>query len=185
VYEKGKTLEESGGMVVTGNIWLAPRIAALKEMEEFELRYAQKIGEMFASAMTPEQAGALMATYPYMMQAMSKFNAESVNLDGTAILTTMTMEGVQSREQLAQSQQQGGEQGAASAGSPTVPTPTGVAIGLGRRVFGRRREQNQQEQAPQPPGRSTLMTMTDELLKVSAEVPDTDVAIPNGFRLRN
>jgi len=185
VYEKGKTLEESGGMVVTGNIWLAPRIAALKEMEEFELRYAQKIGEMFASAMTPEQAGALMASYPYMMQAMSKFNAESVNLDGTAILTTMTMEGVQSREQLAQSQQQGGEQGAASGGVPNVPTPTGVAIGLGRRVFGRRREQNQQEQPAAAPGRSTLMTMTDELVKVSTDVPDTDVAVPNGFRLRN
>jgi hypothetical protein len=187
VYEKGKTLEESGGMVMTGNIWLAPRIAALKEMEEFDLRYAQKLGEMFASAMTPEQTGALMASYPYMMQAMSKFNAESVNMDGTAVLTTMTMEGVQSREQLAQQaqQQEGSEQGSASGGIPTIPTPTGIAIGLGRRVLQRRREQNQQEQPAATPGHSTLMTMTDELVKVSTDVPDTDVAIPAGFRLRN
>lgn len=188
VYEKGKTLEESGGMVMTGNIWLAPRIAAMKEMEEFDLRYAQKLGEMFASAMTPEQMGALMASYPYMMQAMSKFNAESVNMDGTSVLTTMTMEGVQSREQLAQQQaqqQQGSEQGSASGGIPTIPTPTGIAIGLGRRVLQRRREQNQQEQPAATPGRSTLMTMTDELVKVSTDVPDTDVAIPAGFRLRN
>ncbi|MBF8304999.1 MAG: hypothetical protein HW398_187 [Acidobacteria bacterium] len=184
VYEKGKTLEESGGMVMTGNIWLAPRIAAMKEMEEFDLRYAQKLGEMFASAMTPEQMGALMASYPYMMQAMSKFNAESVNMDGTSVLTTMTMEGVQSREQAAQQaqQQQPAEQESRSGGIPSVG---GILGGLGRRAVRRRTDEQQPADAAATPGRSTLMTMTDELVKVSTDVPDTDVAIPTGFRLRN
>jgi len=44
--EKGKTLEQAGGMVLTSNMWLAPRIDAMKEAEEFDRRYAQKLGEI-------------------------------------------------------------------------------------------------------------------------------------------
>jgi hypothetical protein len=186
VYEKGKKLEESGGMVMTGNMWLAPRIPELKEMEEFDLRYAQKMGEIFASAMSPEQMGALMSAYPYMAEAMAKFNKESVNLDGTTILTTVTMEGVQSREQAAQQaqQQQGSEQGSGSGGRG-IPSVGGILGGLGRRAVRRGADQQQESNTASTPGRSTLMTMTDELVKVSTDVPDTDVAIPAGFRLRN
>ena len=36
VREKGKTLEESGGMVLTSDMWLAPKIAAMKEVAEFD-----------------------------------------------------------------------------------------------------------------------------------------------------
>src|SRR6185295_2983366 len=32
VREKGKTLEQGGGMVVTSDMWLAPKIAAMKEI---------------------------------------------------------------------------------------------------------------------------------------------------------
>ena len=186
VYEKGKTLEESGGMVMTGHIWLAPRIAAMKEMEEFDLRYAQKMGEIFASAMTPQQMGALLAAYPHMMEAMSKFNAESVNLDGTAILTTVTMEGVQSREQVAQQaqQQQPAEQESASRGGG-IPSVGGILGGLGRRAARRGADQQQPANTAATPGRSTFMTTTNELVKVSPDVSDADLAIPAGFRLRN
>jgi hypothetical protein len=43
VREKGKTLEQSGGMVLTSDMWLAPKIAAMKEVLDFDLRYAQKL----------------------------------------------------------------------------------------------------------------------------------------------
>jgi hypothetical protein len=43
VREKGKTLEQSGGMVLASSTWLAPEIAALKEQAEFDRRYAQKL----------------------------------------------------------------------------------------------------------------------------------------------
>ena len=36
--EKGKTLEESGGMVLTSNTWMAPRVAAMKEIADFQIR---------------------------------------------------------------------------------------------------------------------------------------------------
>ena len=41
--EKGKTLEQSGGLVMTSDMWLAPKIAAMKEVADFDLRYAQKL----------------------------------------------------------------------------------------------------------------------------------------------
>ena len=43
VREKGKTLEQSGGMVLTSDMWLAPTIAAMKEVADFDMRYAQKL----------------------------------------------------------------------------------------------------------------------------------------------
>ena len=42
VREKGKTLEQSGGMVLTSDMWLAPKIAAMKEIADFDVRYAQE-----------------------------------------------------------------------------------------------------------------------------------------------
>ncbi len=38
VREKGKTLEDSGGLVVTSDMWLGPEIPAMRELAEFELR---------------------------------------------------------------------------------------------------------------------------------------------------
>ena len=43
VREKGKTLEQGGGMVMTADMWLAPKIAAMKEIRDFDVRYAQKL----------------------------------------------------------------------------------------------------------------------------------------------
>ena len=42
VREKGKKLEESGGMVLTSNTWLAPKIAATNEVAAFDIRYAKQ-----------------------------------------------------------------------------------------------------------------------------------------------
>ena len=68
--EKGKTLEQGGGMVMTSDMWLAPKIAAMKEIADFDLRYAQKLyGGMFAGA-SAEQMAAAMAMYPMMKEAM-------------------------------------------------------------------------------------------------------------------
>src|SRR5262249_53280732 len=107
VREKGKTLDEAGGMVMTTDIWQAPKIKAMNEIGEFGLRYAQKLyGPMMLSGASAEQMAAAMAMYPMMKQAMGRMNTEGARLDGTSILTTVTMDAVKSQEQLAQEQQQ-------------------------------------------------------------------------------
>ncbi len=39
VREKGKTLEENGGVVLTTDSWLGPDIPAMKELAEFDMKY--------------------------------------------------------------------------------------------------------------------------------------------------
>ena len=43
VREKGKTLEQGGGMVMTTDMWLAPSIKEMKEIVDFDIKYAQKL----------------------------------------------------------------------------------------------------------------------------------------------
>ena len=102
LHEKGKKLEQSGGLVATTDTWLAPRVAAMKEIVDFDVRYAQKLyGGMFAGA-SAEQMAAAMALYPMMKEAMGRMTTEGAKLDGTPIMTTVTMDAVKSEEQMAQ-----------------------------------------------------------------------------------
>jgi hypothetical protein len=167
--EKGKTLEESGGMVVTSDMWMTPQIAAMKEIAEFDLKYAQKVyGGLLAGA-SAEQMAAAMVMYPMMKQAMGRMTTEGAKIDGTAILTVMTMDAVKSKEQMAQEAKS--NEGASS----QPPTSVGGLLGgLARRAA----RQNPEEPKP----RATFMTSTTEVLKVSTTVAATDVAIPMGFK---
>ena len=81
--EKGKTLEQSGGLVMTSDMWLAPKIAAMKEIADFDLRYAQKLYGPMVAGVSAEQMAAAMAMYPMMKDAMAKMSAEGGKIDGT------------------------------------------------------------------------------------------------------
>jgi hypothetical protein len=90
-------------------------------------------------------------------------------MDGTPILTTLTVDAVKSAEQLASEQQQ------AEAPKPSPGSGVGGLIGgLARRAARRN------DETPKP--RATFMTSTTEVLKVSTTVADPDVAIPEGFK---
>src|SRR5215813_6102520 len=43
VHQKDQKIEESGGMAVITNLWLAPKIDAMKEIQEFDKRYSEKL----------------------------------------------------------------------------------------------------------------------------------------------
>jgi hypothetical protein len=167
--EKGKTLEENGGMIVTSDMWMTPQIAAMNEIAEFDLKYAQKVyGGLLAGA-SAEQMAAAMAMYPMMKQAMGRITTEGAKIDGTAILTVVTMDAVKSKEQMAQEAKS--NQGA----SPQTPTSVGGLLGgLARRAA--------RQNAEEPKARATFMTSTTEVLRVSTTVAATDVAIPMGFK---
>jgi flagellin-specific chaperone FliS len=176
-HEKGKTVEESGGMVITAHNWLGPNIPAVKEIAEFNQRYAKALGEAFNLGGSGEQMAMATAMYPGMQGMIGKMQTESVNMDGAQILTEMVMESVRSQAQMAQAQKQenkSSDEGASSAG--------GIGGMLGRSL-GRKKEA-----APdpnKPANRSTILTMNHELLKVSTDVTDADVAVPAGFKEKN
>lgn len=182
VREKDKTLEQSGGMVMTTHEWLTAPIAALKEIADFDRRYQEKLnGPSFAIMPSADQMAAAAAMYPMLTQAIGKFNVENVNMDGTAIQTVMTTESVLSAEELQKQQQQ---QQSAQANDTTTSAPTSVGSligGLGRRAI-KNKVQQKQQQENTTPGRATIMTMNHEVLKVATDATAADVAVPAGFK---
>lgn len=173
VREKGKTVEQGGGMVLTSDMWLAPTIAAMKEIAEFDVRYAQKLYGTMVAGVSAEQMAAAMALYPMMKQAFGKLTAEGGKIDGTAIQTTTTMDAVKSPDQIV-------EETKASESEGKTPASGGVGGLLGG--FAKKMAQRKagEDEAAKP--RVTFMTMTSEVLKVVTDVSPADVAVPAGFR---
>ena len=168
VHEKGTALEQGGGMVMTGNTWLAPKVAGMSEIAEFDRRYAEKL----ASAVLLDAQTAAMAAgmYPMMADAMTRMQAENVNLDGTPVLTVVKMEAVPSAEQ------------AKAAPKQEESRPSGLG-GLGGRLA-RRAIGGGDDKAAAPGGRTLVMTFQNELLKASPAVVDSELAVPADFKLR-
>jgi hypothetical protein len=161
--EKGRTLEEGGGFVMTNTLWLAPRIAALDEQLAFEMKYVQAVyGQAFVGDM--QQMAGMLALYPSFVTMASQLQDEQRKLDGTPLATTMVFESVRSAEQMqaAQSEQQSSGGG-------------GIGGMLGRRLMGNRGA---------PELRSMVLRTTSEMLSIDTTVADADVAIPANFRER-
>lgn len=164
VREKGKTLEDSGGLVLTSDMWLTPTIQTLSEISEFDRRYWEKIaGPMVGDF---EQMAAALAIYPFLKNALARLEQEKGKTDGTAVMTTVTVDAVKSKEEMAKPQS-----------SEPAPTSLGGLLGgLGRR--------GESKPATENPARTTFMTSIHEVLRVSTDVTDADVAIPAGFKER-
>jgi hypothetical protein len=189
MHQKGKTIDESGGMVVNMDSWLAPAIPAMKEVAAFDRRYAEKLYGPMAIGASPEQMAAAMAMYPMLKDAIGRVRVEGEKLEGTPIQQTVTIDVVPSAEQRAQQAQQGQqgqEKQSADDGGKTPTSVSGVLGGLARRAARRKAEDNNSDAgnagAQNQNGRATLMTTSTELLKVAADVADSDVAVPPGFK---
>jgi hypothetical protein len=159
---KGQKVEQSGGFIMTNTIWLGPKIAALDEMYQFDLKYFTAIyGESFAADM--QQMTGAFAFYPSLKPMMQQMQTESGKLQGAPLHTTVVFEAVKSPEQMKQASEQQQSGGG------------GIGGMLGRRIMGKKTE---------PQQRTTVMTMITEMLSVDPAVADADVAIPAGFRER-
>jgi hypothetical protein len=159
VREKGKTLEESGGVVLTADSWLGPDIPALKELAEFEMKYWKAIAPESA-LVSAEQMAAIAALYPMIKPAMDRINQEKVNLKGTPLATSMTFEAVKSKAQIE-------EQSKSSSGG-------GLSGMLARKIA-------KKDDKP----RATIFTMNTETLEIGTAVAATDLDIPAGFKVKN
>jgi hypothetical protein len=177
VHEKGKTLDQAGGMLITFDTWLAPRISAMREIQDFDMRYWKKLA-LDTAMPSAEQMAQAFAMYPGLKEGMAKLEKEKVNMDGTSIETTTTFQMVQTKEQAAQKKQEE-PQGA----SPTA----GIGGMLGR--FGKKKEEpkaaeGQPKASPDSDTRVTIMTGLHSLLSVSTAVAADETAVPATFRLK-
>jgi hypothetical protein len=158
VRQKGKTLDEGGGMVMTNDMWLAPSVTELKELADFDMRYWKALQEGSGiPSMSPEEMAQMLASMPLFGKAMERMQKDGSKLSGTAIDTTTTVEAVKDPAE-AQSDQQSGAGG-------------GIGGMLARKVM-------KKNDSP----RSTPFTMHHQYLDISKSVDAADLAIPAGFK---
>jgi hypothetical protein len=174
VREKGKSLEQSGGMVVTSDMWLAPKIAAMKEIADFDARYAKQLYGTMIAGVSAEQMAAAMAMYPMMKDALGKMSAEGGKIEGTPIQTTTTMDAVKSEAQIAEEAKSGGDDSKSAASGGVGGLLGGFAKKMAQKKAGGGDDANK--------ARTTFMTTTTEVLKVVTDVAPADVAVPPGFK---
>ena len=69
VREKGKTLDQAGGLQMVTDLWLAANAPSTKDLADFDMRYAQKLyGPIVVGASAQDMAMA-MAMYPQIKPA--------------------------------------------------------------------------------------------------------------------
>jgi hypothetical protein len=160
VREKGKTLEESGGMVMTNDMWLGPEIPQMKEFADFDVRYWKQLQGPQATTMSPEQMAQVLAMFPLVGKAMERMQKDGDKLKGSPLETTTTFEAVKTKEQLTQAQNQGGSSGG------------GISGLLAKKIM----------KKEEPKARATIFTTHNEVLEVSTSVTPADLAVPADFK---
>ena len=164
VREKGKTLEDGGGVVMTADSWLGPKIAALNEVTDFDVRYWKQLQGPDAMGMSAEQLATVIAMFPAVKQAMERLQKEGPRLQGTALAVTTKVEGVKSKEQAAAAQQE-----------EAPKSPGGLAGRFMRKVA-------KKDDGDSGGNRSTIFTSEHEVQEVQTSVAAADLAIPEGFK---
>ncbi len=161
---------QSGSMVVTTDVWIAPAAPGYKEIRDFYRRMAEKLdwapgGNLFAGRADVSKG---------MAESMKQVGA----LDGMPVFEIMSMgaAGGAGNQPAADHQQQ------QQSGPPSVGSVLGGRFGLGRK-----KEQPQQQPADQPAATggapNSLLEMKMEMSDFSAAaVDDSQFAVPAGFK---
>ena len=161
VREKGKTLEDGGGFVMTADSWFGPVIPALKELSDFDQKYWKQLQGPEAMGMSAEQMAMIASMYPMLKPASERLAKEGAKLQGTPLATTTTFEVVKSKAQMAQA-----AEGSKSGGG-------GLSGMLARKIA-----KKDGEEKP----RATVFTVVSETQEVATSVAPADIDLPAGFK---
>ena len=172
VREKGKTLNDAGGMVMTTDLWIAAGAPSTKDLADFDRKYAEKLYGPAVSGASAQDMAMAMTMYPQMKPALDRMQAEASKLPpGTAILSEMRMEAVPPGT---------ANQSAEALPAPEEPKKKGFGGMLGGlKKMAEQAEKNQNSQ--QKPQRSIFLTTSVEMLKLTTDVDAASVAMPQGF----
>ena len=160
VREKGKTLEEAGGLVMTNDMWLGPQIPQMKEFADFDLKYWKQLQGPQAAALSAEQMSMVLAMFPLVGKAMERMQKEGDKLAGTAARHDDDVRSGLSEDQLAQAKAE-------------QQKPGGGLGGLLAKKMMKKEE---------PKARATIFTSNHHVLEVAKTVDAADLAIPADFK---
>lgn len=173
VHEKGKTLAEAGGFVLTSDMWMGPTIAAMAEIASFDRKYFTKVYGSSISSAEMTSAAALLATTPAFAKAMKVFAEKRSAFEGTPIRTNLTFETVAGPG--------GSTESASSSDSSPSSAASAIVGGLMNRMKRRQAEKNAETAKASGPERSALFTSTNEILSASSTTPAELVSLA-GFK---
>jgi hypothetical protein len=163
VREKGKTLEQAGGLVLTNDIWLGPKLPLLKEVADFDMKYWKALQGTEAAALSPDQMAAVLAMFPLVSKAADRLAKEGDKLAGTPLDTTTTIESVMSKDQLTEAQANSASNNKGGGGLGGM---------LAKKIM----------KVEPPKERTTIVTTRHEVLEVSTNATAADLAIPADFK---
>jgi len=175
-----------GGMDITTDSWIAPKVAGYEEVRAFYRRMAEKLNWV------PGAGG--MMNRPDIARGMSELYKEGAKLDGVPVLQIVRMGGSMEGMPQDSDRRDAPRQSASSSSSAPPPTSVGGAIGsaLGGRfgLGGRKKKEQPQEQPADSSSSSgsnsaagSLLEMTIELTSYSSAPVDSGLfAIPAGYK---
>ncbi len=167
VREKGKTLNDAGGMVMTADLWTAPDAPSTRELAEFDRKYAELIFGPIVLGASPQDMAMAMALYPQIKPALDKLRAQGSSVEGTAILTEIKMEAVPP-----------GTANQTADSLPAAEEPKKKGLGG---MLGGLRKMAEQGSGNSKPQRAIIMTTSVEMEKLTTDVDAASVALPAGF----
>jgi len=172
-HEKGKKIDDSGGIILTNDMWMGPKIAALNEIGEFDMKFFQAVyGQAFG--VDPRSVATVIAMFPSFQKMAQQMQGESGKLQGTALYTTMTFEGMKSAEEM---------KSAGASQSSTTSTDSGSSGGGGLAgKLGGLMSRGKVGTSSQPQQKSTIFTSVVERLSIEPSATADDVAVPAGFK---
>jgi len=169
---------QTGGMVITANIWIAPKTSGYDEIRDFHRRMAEKLN------WTPG-AGAIGMGQPGVAKGMAEVYKETAKLDGMPVLqeTKMTGQGQPSSQPDGQPQPQPQAEPAPSASSAIGGALAG-RLGLGRKKPDNSNQSASASGSGAPTSASgSLLEMTTEMSNFSsAPVDASRFEVPAGFK---
>jgi hypothetical protein len=159
---------QTGSMIVTTDVWMAPAAAGYKEIRDFYHRMAEKLdwapgGNMFAGR-------------PDVAKGMAESLKQVEALDGMPVYEVMSMGGAGGPGGGQQQQQQQSAQ-------PSLGNVLGGRLGLGRKKDPPPQQQPADQTASSSGAPNGLLEMTVETSNFSnAAVDDSQFAVPSGFK---
>ncbi|MFN7993175.1 MAG: hypothetical protein U0Q18_06225 [Bryobacteraceae bacterium] len=181
---------QTGAMVITTHMWMAPKAAGYDEVRDFYRRMAEKLN------WTPG-ANMLGMGRPDVAKGMAEVAKEMAKLDGMPVLQEVNMgaegqPGSQGAAQGQQSQQPPPQQAQDSQQPTSVTSALGSALG-GRFGLGRKKKKDDADQSANtgsggssggpPPNAGTLLEMTTEMSNFSSgPVDPSRFEVPGGFK---
>ncbi|HXI11542.1 MAG TPA: hypothetical protein VNM92_02715 [Thermoanaerobaculia bacterium] len=175
VTEKGKKLD-NGGAVLTADMWMTPKVAAIREMSDFEQRYIKKVYGGLVGQGDMRQMAMLMASSPQFSKAMKKLEEKKGTLDGTSVRTEIRFETVAGPNQPKES---------ASAGDPSADAIKAVVGGIFGKMSKKRTREAEADSKSSDPNRNLLFGSNTDVLRAESSAASADLAIPTGFKLKS